>query len=181
MVCGFEPHIRLCTDSAESAWDSLSPSLSVPSPLVLSLSLSVCLSLSQKLSGLKQPFYFAYVSRILILERFNSMIRMWSLMQLQSDFDWGCSHLKAWLNWKSKMAHSLGWQLKSGCYLGLSTGTATYGLSTRLRFVIAWQLSFKRKCPESEHFKRSRQKRQDVFWTNLGSCGVSLLLYIVCY
>ena len=29
-VCGFEPHIRLCADSAESAWDSLSPSALPP-------------------------------------------------------------------------------------------------------------------------------------------------------
>ena len=27
-----EPHIRLCGDSAEPAWDSLSPSLSAPRP-----------------------------------------------------------------------------------------------------------------------------------------------------
>ena len=25
-VCGIEPHVGLCADSAESAWDSLSPS-----------------------------------------------------------------------------------------------------------------------------------------------------------
>ena len=28
----FEPLIRLCADSAESAWDSLSPSFSAPLP-----------------------------------------------------------------------------------------------------------------------------------------------------
>ena len=39
MVCEFEPRVRLCADSAEPAWDSLSPSL-CPSPAhVLSLSL----------------------------------------------------------------------------------------------------------------------------------------------
>ena len=27
-----EPHVRLCADSAEFAWDSLSPSLSAPPP-----------------------------------------------------------------------------------------------------------------------------------------------------
>ena len=37
-VCGFEPHIRLCADSTEPAWDSVSLSL-CPSP-ALSLSLS---------------------------------------------------------------------------------------------------------------------------------------------
>ena len=37
MVHEFEPHIGLCIDSAEPAWDSLSPALSfpAPSPLVL--------------------------------------------------------------------------------------------------------------------------------------------------
>ena len=38
----FEPHVGLCADSMETAWDSLSPSLSLcPSPLVLSLSLKI--------------------------------------------------------------------------------------------------------------------------------------------
>ena len=37
-----EPCIGLCADSAEPAWDSLSPSLSAPPPFML------CLSLSQK-------------------------------------------------------------------------------------------------------------------------------------
>ena len=31
-VCEFEPRVRLCADSAEPAWDSLSPSLSAPPP-----------------------------------------------------------------------------------------------------------------------------------------------------
>ena len=39
-----KPHIGLCADSAEPAWDSLSPSLSTTSLL---LSLSLILSLSQ--------------------------------------------------------------------------------------------------------------------------------------
>ena len=26
-VCGFEPHVMLCTDGAEPPWDSVSPSL----------------------------------------------------------------------------------------------------------------------------------------------------------
>ena len=39
-VCGTEPRVGLCTDSTEPAWDSLSPSLSAPTPLSLSLSLS---------------------------------------------------------------------------------------------------------------------------------------------
>ena len=37
-VQGFEPCIGLCTDSAEPAWDSLSPSPYVPSLHILSLS-----------------------------------------------------------------------------------------------------------------------------------------------
>ena len=36
----FEPCIRLCADSMEPAWDSLSPSFSAPLLLVLFLSLS---------------------------------------------------------------------------------------------------------------------------------------------
>ena len=28
IVCEFEPHVQLCADSEEPAWDSLSPSLS---------------------------------------------------------------------------------------------------------------------------------------------------------
>ena len=39
-VCEFEPHVRLHADSAEPAWDSLSPSLSAPPLLTLSVSLS---------------------------------------------------------------------------------------------------------------------------------------------
>ena len=41
MVGEFKAHIRLCTDSAEPAWDSLSPSLSAPPLLALSLSLKI--------------------------------------------------------------------------------------------------------------------------------------------
>ena len=37
---GIKPRIGLCAGSAEPAWDSLSPSLSTPPSLVLSLSLS---------------------------------------------------------------------------------------------------------------------------------------------
>ena len=40
-VCRFKPHIRLCTDSVEPAWDSLSPSLSAPHPRSVSLSLKI--------------------------------------------------------------------------------------------------------------------------------------------
>ena len=40
-VCGFKPHVGLCADSAEPARDSLSPPLSAPHQLTLSLSLSL--------------------------------------------------------------------------------------------------------------------------------------------
>ena len=40
MVCEFKPHIGLCGDSAEPAWDSLSPSLSALPLLILSVSVS---------------------------------------------------------------------------------------------------------------------------------------------
>ena len=39
-VCEFEPHIRLYADSAQPACDSVSPSLSLPLPRLLSISLS---------------------------------------------------------------------------------------------------------------------------------------------
>ena len=39
-VCEFEPGIGLHADSAEPAWDSLSPSLSAPPPLTRALFLS---------------------------------------------------------------------------------------------------------------------------------------------
>ena len=49
-----EPLVRLCADSTEPAWDSLSPSFSAPPQLMhlcfLSLSLSFSLSLSLSLS-----------------------------------------------------------------------------------------------------------------------------------
>ena len=44
---GFEPHIGLCADSREPAWDSLSPSVSAPPPLALTHTHTLSLSLSQ--------------------------------------------------------------------------------------------------------------------------------------
>ena len=42
MVCGIEPHVRLCADSEEPAWDSLFLLLSLPLPYrYLSHSLSL--------------------------------------------------------------------------------------------------------------------------------------------
>ena len=43
-----EPCLRLCADSVEPAWDSLSPSLSAPPLLSLSLSLPPSLSKTNK-------------------------------------------------------------------------------------------------------------------------------------
>ena len=45
MVCEFEPHVELCTDSVEPAWNSLSPSV-CPYPTC-----TCTLSLSQKLQN----------------------------------------------------------------------------------------------------------------------------------
>ena len=47
MVCEIEPRVRLCADSTEPAWDSLSPSLSVPSWLVCACSLSLSLKINK--------------------------------------------------------------------------------------------------------------------------------------
>ena len=41
MVCEFKPHVRLCAARAEPAWDCLSPSVSAPPLLSLSLSLKI--------------------------------------------------------------------------------------------------------------------------------------------
>ena len=49
----FEPHVWLCTGSAEPAWDSLSLSLSLPLPAPPLLTLS-SLSLSLKTNKLKK-------------------------------------------------------------------------------------------------------------------------------
>ena len=42
-----EPRVKLYADSVEPAWDSLSPSLSAPPLLALSLSLSLCLKINK--------------------------------------------------------------------------------------------------------------------------------------
>ena len=59
MVCGFKPPVGLCLDSAELAWDSLSPSLSAPPQLSLSLSLSLSLKINKlkKKKKRKQKVY----------------------------------------------------------------------------------------------------------------------------
>ena len=49
----FEPHVGLCVESVEPAWDSFSPPLSAPHSVSVSLSLSLSLSLS-KVSKLKK-------------------------------------------------------------------------------------------------------------------------------
>ena len=50
-VCEIKPRVGLCTDSAEPAWNSLSPSLSAP--LQLTHSLFLTLSLSKKIQVFK--------------------------------------------------------------------------------------------------------------------------------
>ena len=59
MVQEFEPHLKLCADRAEPAWDSLSPSLSLPlaRSCLLSLFLSLSLSLKIKKHLKKDLFY----------------------------------------------------------------------------------------------------------------------------
>ena len=47
MVCRIEPHIGLCADSEESAWDSLSPSFSAPPLCTCSLALSLSLKINR--------------------------------------------------------------------------------------------------------------------------------------
>ena len=49
-VCEFKPQIGLCAHSIEPACDSLSPSLSLPCPHLLSLSLSLIINLRKILN-----------------------------------------------------------------------------------------------------------------------------------
>ena len=42
-ICEFKPQVRLCADSSEPTWDSLSLSLSAPPLLMQALSLSLSL------------------------------------------------------------------------------------------------------------------------------------------
>ena len=46
MVCETEPHVGLCADSIGPAWDSLSPSLSLPHAHMCARTVSHSLSLS---------------------------------------------------------------------------------------------------------------------------------------
>ena len=52
VICGFEPHVGLCADGREPAWDSFSLHLSLSDPPLLKLSLS----LSFKINKLKKIF-----------------------------------------------------------------------------------------------------------------------------
>ena len=64
MVHEFEPHVGLCADGAEPAWDSLSP-------LSLSLSCSFSLSLTRLKFLLKmndfEDLYYSFTGRFLVL------------------------------------------------------------------------------------------------------------------
>ena len=55
-VCGFDPHVRLCTSSMKPAWDSLSPSLSLsaPPPCMPMLSHSLSLKINKLFKKLKK-------------------------------------------------------------------------------------------------------------------------------
>ena len=55
MVREIKPHIRLCTDSMQPTWDPLSPSLSAPPLLSVSLSPSLSLSNKQQKKTLMRP------------------------------------------------------------------------------------------------------------------------------
>ena len=46
-VCGFKPHFRLCADTLELTWDSLSPLSAAAAAASSSSSLSLSLSLSK--------------------------------------------------------------------------------------------------------------------------------------
>ena len=61
-VLEFEPHIGLCTDRAEPAWDSLSLPLSLPLLLTLELLLSLSLKINKlkKLNKLKNKVYMDF-------------------------------------------------------------------------------------------------------------------------
>lgn len=48
--------------------------------------------------------------------------RLGSLMRLLSDAGWGWNHLKSWLGWISKMAHSHKWKLMVVLYWELTWG-----------------------------------------------------------
>ena len=54
-VCGFKPHVRLCTDSMEPAWESLSSSLSAPPLFGCSFSLSQKKLIKKKKQILSPP------------------------------------------------------------------------------------------------------------------------------
>ena len=61
----FEPCVGLCADSAEPAWDSLSPFLSGTTQLMRSLSLP--LSLKTNKFTLKTPMSFTNVCKMIIM------------------------------------------------------------------------------------------------------------------
>ena len=57
MVCGIEPHVGLCSDSEEPAWDSLSLPLSLPLPCSLSLFCSLKINKLLKTFNKKEKSY----------------------------------------------------------------------------------------------------------------------------
>ena len=67
MLCEIKPHVRLCADSAELVWHLLSPSLSAPPLLSLSLSQNKFILKKEKsvLDGLNLSYYSVRVALIL--------------------------------------------------------------------------------------------------------------------
>ena len=54
-VCEFEPHLGLCADSVEPAWNSLSPSLSPSVSLSLSLKINKLLKIDKQTRETEPP------------------------------------------------------------------------------------------------------------------------------
>ena len=68
MVGGIKPHIRLHTDSAEPAWDSLSPSLSAPPLLARPLSQNTNIFLKSQFFNCMYIYIPVVLQRLPILQ-----------------------------------------------------------------------------------------------------------------
>ena len=125
--------------------------------------------------SLSQPF--AFDRRILVVQ---DWAMKWSrcFMWLQSDFSWGCSRLKAWLGWTTKMAPSHGWLLRLAVIWELIWGCQpTCGLSMRLELFTAWWLiSEGERVFQGQAFQAEATR---LVMTTFGSSRMSLLLYSI--
>ena len=74
-VCGIKPHVRLCTDSMEPAWDSVSPSLSAPPQLMHTpVCAHACVhSLSKQINKLKKKEIHIECQRLSMSKRMSSI------------------------------------------------------------------------------------------------------------